>query len=139
MPTSTGSRLFRLLLSFVIRLRRSFGRIALALGARCASLWRAILTFARRSGQFQVRLHANDVPGVDNNRVGERPQTSEPAKVKEEGSGTLAALPVLGIAHWQNELSRCQALTSSHKSEFNAHPATPERGSQRYKPRDPIE
>ncbi|KAH0831361.1 hypothetical protein J3R83DRAFT_14023 [Lanmaoa asiatica] len=87
------------------------------------------------TGQSQIRLHANNVPTVNNNPMGERPQISELAKVEEEDSGTLAALPVRHPAPWQHELPRYQALTSSQESKFDPHPATPERGSQRYKPR----
>lgn len=131
-----GSRLFRFLLLLVIRLRRSFGHIALALQARFTSSWRSILTFACRRGQSQIRLHASDVPVADNNPMGERPQTSEQAaKVEEENKGTLAALPVLRTAHWEDELSRYQALISGYQSNSNALPTIPERGSQRHKPR----
>ncbi|KAH0831363.1 hypothetical protein J3R83DRAFT_14026 [Lanmaoa asiatica] len=139
MLTSTGSRLFRFLLSLVIRLRVSIGRIAIALRARLASFWRSILTFARRSGQSQIRLCANDAPvPVNNNPMGERPQISGLAMAREEDSGTLAALPVRRPARWQDELSKYQALTSSSQShfKFDLHPATPEGGSQRYMPRE---
>jgi hypothetical protein len=139
MLTSRNSRLFRLLLSLVIRLSRlSAGRITLALRSWSASLWNSILTFARRTGrgQARIRLHANDVPVVDNNPIGELgPQISERARVEEEHSGTLAALPVQRTTRWQDEVSRYQALTSSITIEFAPLPATPEGGSQRYKPR----
>ncbi|KAH0831360.1 hypothetical protein J3R83DRAFT_14022 [Lanmaoa asiatica] len=82
------------------------------------------------TGQSQIRLHANDVP---NNLMGERR-----AHGKEEDSGTLAALPVRRPACWQDELPRYQALTSSLELKSDPLPATPERGSQRYKPRTVI-
>ncbi|KAG8216239.1 hypothetical protein J3R82DRAFT_8280 [Butyriboletus roseoflavus] len=121
MPTSTGSRLLRFLLSIVIRLRLSVGRIALAFRARFASLWASILTFARRLGSSQIRLRANDVPvPVGNSPIAKHPQIPGHETVKEEKSGTLAALP---------------DPTSSTPFEFDPHPATPDGGSQRYKPR----
>lgn len=134
MPTSTGSSLFRFLLSLVIRLRLSVGRIALTFRARFASFWRSIPTFARRRGQPQIRLCANDVPMVDNNPVGEHSHISEHAKVEEKDSGTLAALPVWRPASWRDELLKYQEPPSSDQPE-PAFPATPEGGSQRYKPR----
>ena len=134
MPTWTCSRLFRFLLSLVIRLRLSVGRIAITFRARFASLWRSILTFARGGGQSQIRLHANDVPVVDNNPVGERPQISERANVEGEDSGTLAVPPVGLVTRWEDRLSAYQAHTSesSHQFIFNPQPATPQTGSQRY-------
>lgn len=135
MLTLTGLPLLRLLLSLVIRLRRSVGRIVLACQARFASALRSILTFVHRTrGQFQVRLPANDVPMVDRNRTGERPQISERANAEEEGSGTLAVPPVWPITHWEDKLPKYQTLTSSHQIEFHAFPATAD-GSQRYEPR----
>ena len=138
MLTSTA-RLFRFLLSLVIRyLRLSAGRIPPTLRSWSASLWSSILTFARRrASQSRIRLDANDVPAAGNttgHQVG--PQISEPAKkVEEEHGRTLAALPVRPTARWQDEVSKYQALTSSCKLEPDLLPATPEGGSQRYKPR----
>ena len=54
---------------------------------------------------------------------------------EEEHSGTLAALPVRRAVCWQDEVSRYQALTPGRPLQFDLHPATPEGGSQRYKPR----
>ena len=136
MVTPRSSRLFRFLLSLVVRLRLSAGRIALALRSWSASLWSSILTFARRRGQSRIRLHANDVPVVGINPMGEHPQTPERAsRVEEEHSETLAALPVRRSARWNDQVSRYQALTSSRQLEFDLCPATPEGASQRYKPR----
>lgn len=134
MLTSTGSRLFRFLLLRLIRLRLPFRHIALAIRARFALFWRSILTFARRRGQCQIRLRANDVPVVDGNSIGERPQIPEPAEVEEEKCETLAALPVRRPVDWQDELSRYRDLTSSVQFKSRPVPATPERGSQRYQP-----
>ena len=134
MLTSTGSRLFRFLLSLVIRLRLSVGRIALALRARFASLWRSILTFTHHGGQSQVRLHANDVPVMDGNPMGERPQIPE-LNVEEESGGTLAALPVRRHACWEDELPKYQDPTSSDHFKFHPYPASPEGAAQRYKPK----
>ena len=134
MLTSRNSRLFRFLLSLVVRLRLPAGRIAVALRSWFASLWSSILTFVRHRGQPQIRLHANDVPVVGN-PTGEQvgPQTSERAtNVEEVHSGTLAALPVRHTLCWQDEVSRYQAPTSSRQLEFHPLPATPEAGSQRY-------
>lgn len=137
MLTSRTSRLFRFLLPLVIRLRLSAGRIPVALRSWSTSLWSSILTYARRGGQSWIRPHANDLPVVDNNPMGEGSHISERAtKVEEERSETLAALPVWRCtARWQDEVSRYQELTSSRQLEFDALPATPEGGSQRYKPR----
>ena len=136
MVTPRSSRLFRFLLSLVVRLRLSAGRIALVFRSWSASLWSSILTFARRRGQPRIRLHANDVPVVDDNPMGERPQISERAtKVEAEHSETLAALPVRRPARWQDEVSKYQALTSSHPLEFDTRPAIPEGVSQRYNAR----
>jgi hypothetical protein len=132
MLTSRSSRLLRFLLSLIVRLRLSAGRIALALRSWSASFWTSILTSARRRGQFRIRLHANDDPVVDDNPMGERPQISERARVEEEHSGTLAALPVRRSARWQDEVSRHQALTSSRPLDFRPLPAIPEGVSQRY-------
>ena len=132
MLTSTCSRLFRFLLSLVIRLRLSVGRIAYTFRARFASLWRSTLTFAHRRGQSQIRLHASDVSAVENNPSGERPQKSERAEVEGEDSGTLAVPPVGLVTRWQDRLSAYQAHTSSHKFIFNPQPVTPQTGSQRY-------
>lgn len=131
MLTSMAPRLFRFLLSLVIHLRRSVGRIALAFRARFASFWRSLLTFTCRGGQSpEIRLHANDSPVVDNT-----PQILGPGRVEEESSGTLAALPVQRPARWEDILSEHQALTPSDQFKFDPYPATPEGGSQRYKPR----
>ena len=141
MLTSTGSRLLRFLLLLVIRLRLSVKRIALAFRARFASLWTSILTFAPRIGSSgssrKVRLIANDVPVANNSPVAEHPQPSGREKVEEEGSGTLAALPVRRPARWEDELAKYKDPTSSDRFEFDplAHPATPDGGSQRYKAR----
>ena len=136
MLTSRSSRLFRFLLSLVIRLRLSAGRIAVVLRSWSASLWSSILTYARRRGQSWIRLHANDLPVVDNDPMGEGPQILEHAtRVEEERSGTLAALPVRRTARWEDDVSIYQALTSSRQLEFDPLPATPEGVSQRYKPR----
>ncbi|KAI9567666.1 hypothetical protein HD554DRAFT_2314653 [Boletus coccyginus] len=147
MLTSTSSRLCRLLLSLVVRLRvrLSPGRIALALRSWFAPLWTSILAFARRRGRSQIRLHVNDVPVMgSNNPIRERPQISDRAEVEEEhrDRGTLATLmPVLGhgaASRWQDVLARYQALTSNYQFNFTPLPATPEGGSQRYDPRPPI-
>ncbi|KAG8216238.1 hypothetical protein J3R82DRAFT_8279 [Butyriboletus roseoflavus] len=134
MLTSVGSRLFRFLLSLVIHLRRSVGRIALAFRARLASFWRSILIFARCRDQSLIRLHANDVPVMGNNSTGECPQISERAMKEEEDSG-LAVPPVRPITLWEDKLSKYQALMPSDQFKFDPHPATPEGGSLRYKPR----
>ncbi|KAG8215527.1 hypothetical protein J3R82DRAFT_9179 [Butyriboletus roseoflavus] len=134
MLTSTCSSLFRFLSSLVIRLRLSVGRIAFTFQARFASLWRVILTFACRRGQSQIRLHANDVSVVDNKSVGERPQISEREKAEGEDRGTLAVPPV-GPTRWEDKLSTYRAHASSHQFTFNPNPATPDKGSQRYKSR----
>ena len=70
--------------------------------------------------------------------MGERPQiqiSEHATKVEEEHSETLAALPVRRTARWQDEVSRYPALTSNHQLGSDLLPATPEGGSQRYKPR----
>lgn len=128
MLTSTGSRPLRFLLFLLIRLRRSFGRVALALRDRLASLWASLSTFAHRRGQSQILPHANDIPALNNTSKGERLQISERAKAEEEDSGTTA--------RWEDVLPKYQALTSK-ESHFNSdpQPGTPEAGSQRYKPR----
>jgi hypothetical protein len=128
MVTPRSPRLFRFLLSLVVRLRLSAGRITLALRSWSASLWTSILTFSRRRGQSRIRFHANDDPVVDDNPMGEHPQISERAR-EEEHSGTLAALPVRRPVRWQDEVARYQALTSS---KFDTRPAVPEGVSQRY-------
>jgi hypothetical protein len=132
MVTPRSPRLFRFLVSLVVRLRLSAGRITLALRSWSASLWTSILTFSRRRGRSRIRLHANDDPEVDDNPMGERPQASERARVEEEHSGTLAALPVRRPVRWQDEVARCQAPTSS---KFDTRPAVPEGVSQRYNAR----
>ena len=132
MPTSTN--LFRFLLSLVIRLRRSVGRIALVVRAGFVSFWRSILTFAHRSVRSQIRLHANDVPG-DKTHTEERLQIPEYAKVEEEDNGTLAVPPVQPIMDWEDKLSKYQAEQAPTKLESHPQPATPEQASQRYKAR----
>lgn len=133
MLTRTSSRLFRRLLSLVICLRLSVGRIALALRAQFALLWRSILG---RRDQPQIRLlHASDVPAVNNNLTGEPLQTAEREKVEEEDYGAPAALPVWRATRWRDELSKYQTLTSSYQFKFEQVPATPEKASQRYRTR----
>ncbi|KAI9567699.1 hypothetical protein HD554DRAFT_2106094 [Boletus coccyginus] len=114
MLTSTSSRLCRLLLSLVVRLRAfrlSPGRIALALRSWFAPLWTSILTFARRKGWSQIRLHVNDVPVVGSNSpMGELLQISEGVGVGEghRDHGTLATFhstdPQLEIPAGQQKL-----------------------------------
>ncbi|KAI9567654.1 hypothetical protein HD554DRAFT_2173061 [Boletus coccyginus] len=57
---------------------------------------------------------------------------------EEEYRGTLATLPVLGAARRQQDVLAYQALISSHRFEFAPVAATPEGGSQRYKPRPAV-
>ena len=135
MLASTGSRLFRFLLLFLIRIRRSVGRIAHALQARFASFWWSILTCVRRRSQSQIRLRTNDVSAaVDNNPTREHPQIPE-SKGEEGAGGTLAALPVRRPARWDDELSKYHDPSSSDQFKFDPHPATPDGASQRYHPK----
>ena len=138
MPSSTSSRLFRFILSLVIRLshlRLSVGRISLALRSWLTSIWKSIPTLAGRGGQSWIRLHANGDPQVPSNSVGE-PSQEASARVDveevEEHGDTLATLPVWRPSRWQDDLSsyRARHLKLSHPIAAN-----PDQCSQRYAPR----
>ena len=69
--------------------------------------------------------------------MGEHPPAPR-AQVEEEHRGTLATLPVLGAARRQQDVLAYQARIVNHRFEFAPVPATPEGGSQRYKPRPAV-
>ncbi|KAF8123686.1 hypothetical protein EV363DRAFT_765742 [Boletus edulis] len=143
MLTSTSARPLHFLLLLVVRrlshLQLSTNRIALALRSWSASFWRSILTLAHCGGQPRIRLHASDIPAAGNNHLGERSQILQDHArpgVEEEHRDTLATLPVWPNTRWEDVLSRHRILISSRQLELSDPlPATPEGGSQRYKPR----
>ena len=127
--TSTGSRLFRSLLSLVVRLSRL--RVAPTLRSWSALLWRPIiLTFARYRDQSRIRWHTNDAPMLAS---APNPGESSNAEPDKEHSGTLATPPTID---WKDTLLKLQKLTSNCQVKpVEVLPATPEGASQRYKPR----
>ena len=130
--TSTGSHLFRSLLSLVVRLSRL--RVAPTLRCWIAFLWRSILTFARHRDQSRIRWHTNDAPMLAS---APNPGEGSNAEPDTEHSGTLATPPT--TIDWKDTLLKLQKLTSNCQVKpVEVLPATPERGgSQRYKAKTP--
>ncbi|KAN0094374.1 hypothetical protein V8E55_002661 [Tylopilus felleus] len=135
MLTSTSSRLLRLLLSLITRLRLSVGRIVLALRAGSVTFWRSILAFARPAGQPRIQLHASNVPVIDNNPIREDSQRTNAVEEVQDHSRTLAISPerISAGCQWQSRLSTLRERTSNCQLKpFSLCFATPEGGSQRY-------
>ncbi|KAN0094363.1 hypothetical protein V8E55_002650 [Tylopilus felleus] len=137
MLTSTSSRLLRLLLSLITRLRLSVGRIVLALRAGSISFWRSILASARHIGQPRIQLHASNVPVIDNNPIKEDSQRTNAVEEIQDHNRTLAIPPaserISAGCQWQSRLSTLRERTSNCQLKpFSLCFATPEGGSQRY-------
>ena len=131
--SSTSSRLLRLLLSLITRLRLSVGRIVLTLRAGSVSFWRSILAFARPTGQPRIQLHASNVPVIDNNPIREDSQRTNAVEEVQDHSRTLTIPPERTSVGWQSRLSTLQEHTSNYQLRpFSLRFATPEGGSQRY-------